>query len=214
MLSFNVFGEKEEIDLAREIAMSHFDDPLLLGKWISESRYDKNGDKYAMTLFLASDYSYSLLYLQNNKTMTFDYGLYSFNNKNLKLISSLTSMMLEHEIDYNYNKLSFGKIPFVKYPEMKISGKWLGLKNEKTKKNIVQIENLTLTPNYLFTVKFKDGSGKIKDETGVYIVEQNRILFLYKSGHNVGNFKLIDDELSLNIENGELLVKMKRESAF
>lgn len=210
ILSFNVFGE-EEISLDRKMMMSNFDEPLLLGKWASERRYDNEGNKYAMTLFLASDYSYSLLYAKNNKTTSFDYGMFSMDKKNLKLMSSLTNMILEHKIEYNYNKLTFGKMPFIKYPEIELSGNWFGLISNNS--DSVQVKNLTLTPNFLFKVNFQDGSGKTKEEIGVYVVEQNRILFLYETGSNIGSFELKEDQLSLNMEDGELLVKMKRESA-
>lgn len=212
MILFSTFVYSEEkTTIDKQQAMIEFDQPLLLGKWASERRYDKRGNQYSMTLFLASDYSYSLLYKQNNKITTSDFGFYTSNEKKLILTSSINNKTLSYDLEYTYNKLIFGVVSFIKYPELKLAGSWFGVKGKEEER--IKVKSLVLEPNFVFKANFEDSEGRSREEVGVYVVEQDRILFLYSEGINIGVYEINDGELKLNMEKGDFLVTMRKESA-
>lgn len=217
LFSLNVFASEEtestkSVNYKKSIEMSEFDNPLLIGRWLTKTRYDKNGAGFNLNLFIASDYTYALLYSKNGDILTFDYGEIKFPEKRMELASDVTQSKMNKKIKYTYNKLSFGEIEFNKHPEMKLLGKWAGIQNKESIKNKITVKSLLLSPNYLFKANFQDKEGRNKEEMGIYVVEENRILFLYEDGQNIGTFNLEGEMLNIDLENGGLIVQMKRES--
>lgn len=210
MLSCNVFAndiKKTESIITPYEQMNEFDYPFLLGKWSSERKYDDKGNVFFLQMFVASDNSYSMVYFINNSIVNYDAGMFDYGDEQIKL-SSITGKETVYDYEMTNNNFKLGEIPFIKLPNMDIIGNWKGIKIED---QLVNVETLTLYPNFLFSVQFKDKNGKSKSESGVYVIEKERIMFLYPDGKNIGTYAIEDELLNIDLENGDLLISMEKQ---
>jgi hypothetical protein len=133
--------------------------------------------------------------------------MFHYGDEQIKL-SSITGKETVYDYEMTNNNFKLGEIPFIKLPNMDIIGNWKGIKTED---QLVNVETLTLYPNFLFSVQFKYKNGKSKSESGVYVIEKERIMFLYPDGKNIGTYAIEDELLNIDLENGDLLISMEKQ---
>lgn len=179
--------------------LSQFDFPYLLGDWYwFSSNENKNNAPYkAINIRFTSDYRFNIKLLNKNGTVQQSNGSYDLDDFTL-VFDDEKSETQYHEYRLNHNQLMLKNITFTKLLTQDLSGAWYSEKIEGNDVN-EQVTDLALMlrPDFLFLVKVVGEQGESVTHRGVYFLEDNNLVLIYKDGRHYSQFELEEDTLTL-----------------
>lgn len=193
--------------------LTHFDQPFLLGDWyFLNPKADTETDSFlAVRLTLASDYSFSIDIQKPDYSIENWSGLFAVDEETLILGFNSDEPQV-YEYQSNHHKLNLNGVLFTKALSNGLAGIWSSVTvsgDDKQAKNINQMD-LILRPDFLFTFRVRSDTGKEAIHNGVYYTENDRLVLLYQNGEHDTTYTLTEDELTLEVEDGDMFAVLNR----
>lgn len=212
LCSFSVFsGEKLEPTKDNR-DLTHFDYPFLLGNW-------KLHPEQAAVLFghdvffrFDDDYRYTVKNVRDGLMEGQLSGNFEVEDNFIILYSDVDPSYKEKlPFDFNYNIMKMNNYVFNKTAPHNLIGKWKS-KDIGSVEEEPQMENVNVVfdPSFVFMLEIEEKNGEKKVQTGVYTVVDNNMLLFFSNGQNAVKFKLEDEDLLLDIEDGALLSRLAK----
>lgn len=194
--------------------LTQFDQPLLLGDWYFLNPDPENApDKFvAIKLSFHSNYQFSIDVQKQDFEIDHWEGLYSATEDTI-----LMDMGNDHPQIYHYkgnhNMLYVNGLYFTKALPNALAGMWSSeyvTSDDSHLSDAVTRVDLLLQPDFVFLFRAIDANGEEKVHQGVYYTEQDHLVLFYEQGEHDTRYKLTDNKLTLEVENGAMLAVLDR----
>lgn len=203
-LSFTIAAKENILEENRDI--EEFDHPLLLGDWtMIESQ---NVEGYSFDVSFNDNYVYTINMVENFVKFK-ETGYYKIEDDKILLESNdFENKKTVLSMYFNHEKMMLNNIYFQKEAPNKILGGWSSTEvGSVSGKPPIEHFEIDFYDNFLFeTRSSKKNGGKIKG--GVYTVMNNQMVLFYADGQTSLRFKMDEEQLLLDIEDGDLLTRM------
>lgn len=191
-----------------------FDFPLLLGDWywFSPDEDEEEHDAYkAISIHFNSDYQFRIRLLNNYGEVETATGTYDLNDDTLVFYDN-NEIAQHHGYHLNHHQLLLKGALFTKILPNKLSGSWYSedISGEDVNDEIAQFA-LQLRPDFLFSVEVADNNGESVTHRGIYYLEDDHLVLVYKGGQQDSQFTLDADTLILTNKQFGMEAILKRQ---
>lgn len=207
LMSISTFAEESTLKDNRDL--TQFDHPFILGEWSVVPRYAELVFGADYIVDFNDDYEYVMKIVKDDVVLKKEIGSYSLEENEITLISN-KGKILVYPIYFNYEKMSMNEYPFNKTVKSEIIGEWESIEvGSISGAPTVDLISVNFFENFVFQLK-SEKNGKSTVNQGIYTVVDNDMILFFKEGQNAARFKLEEDSLLLDIEDGDLLTRMKK----
>ncbi|OEE89168.1 hypothetical protein A1OQ_12300 [Enterovibrio norvegicus FF-162] len=184
--------------------LTQFDFPLLIGDWYWFSPDQQEGTgtdpdvKYkAINITFSSDYQFNVKLLNSDGTVEEAKGFYDLDDSTLVLNDEYGDSQ-HHEYQLNHNQLMLKGARFTKILPHNLSGAWFSevIKGKDVDEQVEKLA-LMLRPDFLFSVKVSGKQGQQVTHRGVYFLENDHLVLIYRGGQQDSEFQLDSNTLTL-----------------
>ncbi|MGR5306016.1 hypothetical protein [Vibrio mediterranei] len=209
VLSFGVLSDtrKDNNDLTQ------FDQPFLLGDWyLVNPSPDEGPDTFlAIKLSLGSNYTFSIDIQKQDYSIEHWEGLFTANDDTIILGLNSDEPQV-YNYSGNHNMLNLNGVVFTKALLNALAGIWSSVSVSGDDKHAQEIArmDLILQPDFVFTFRVSSSDGDEAIHSGVYYTENDHIVLLYKDGEHDATYTLNQDELTLEVEDGDMFAVLNR----
>ena len=211
LLIFSLFSFSAHLK-AQDI--TQFDFPFLLGDWywfnpaLSETE-DKNGYR-AISLRFSSDYRFSLKMLDVNGHIHETRGSYDLDETTLLLLDDSGDTQYQ-SYSLNHHQLMLKGTRFTKMLSQDISGAWYSefISGKDVDERVNEMV-LMLRPDFLFLVRITGTEGQSVTHQGIYFLENNHLVLLYREGQEDTLFELDENKLALSNAHFDMEAVLRR----
>ncbi|PKF50753.1 hypothetical protein [Enterovibrio nigricans] len=183
--------------------LTQLDFPLLIGDWYwfssdqSTSASGENAYK-AINISFNSDFRFSVKLLKRDGSVEEAVGVYDLDESTLVLSDDYGETQ-RHFYKLNHNQLSLQGAQFTKVLPNNLSGTWhSNVISGKDVDERVSDLALVLRPDFLFSVKVSGVEGRSVTHRGVYYLEDDHLVLIYRGGQQDSVFELQADTLKLS----------------
>ncbi|CAH0526006.1 hypothetical protein [Vibrio hippocampi] len=193
--------------------LTHFDQPFLLGDWyLVNPEPDNETDSFlAIKLSLESNYTFSIDIQKSDYSVEHWSGLFSANEETLILgLNSEDPQIYDYQS--NHNKLNLNGVLFTKALSNGLAGIWssVTVSGDDKQAKIINQMDLILQPDFVFTFRVRSDAGDEAIHSGVYYTEDDHLVLLYQNGEHDTTYTLTEDELTLEVEDGDMFAVLNR----
>ncbi|RXJ74294.1 hypothetical protein CS022_04375 [Veronia nyctiphanis] len=198
--------------------LSEFDYPLLVGEWYwfspeQEAPVSERGEYKAISLSFTSEYTFKVKLLKRSGEVEEAKGTYNMDDNALVLEDDQGGKQ-QHPYRLNHNQLLLQGLQFTKLLREDLSGTWHSVKiTGMDVDSKVSKLSLRLQPDFLFASKVSDSDGNSVSHRGVYFLENDILVLVYKSGQQYSTYKLVEDTLTLTDKKIGMRAVMRRQVA-
>jgi hypothetical protein len=180
--------------------LGRFDVPLLLGQWywFSEASETSNPHPYkAINISFNSHYEFRIDMLRRNGKLETAAGQYSVTQQTLRLYDENGTDQV-HAYQLNHHQLQLQGAIFTKLLPDNLSGLWRSnsIEGDDVSEDVDGV-SLKLRPDFLFAMQVRGDSGRSVTHRGVYLVEGDHLMLIYKEGRHSSQYQLAADTLRL-----------------
>ncbi|MFD2176584.1 hypothetical protein [Veronia pacifica] len=179
-----------------------FDYPLLVGEWYwfspeQESPESERGEYKAISMTFSSEYTFRVKLLKRSGDVEEAAGTYNLDDTAMVLTDDLGGRQ-QHTYKVNHNQLMLQGLQFTKLLKQNLSGTWhsVQITGQDVGSKVSKL-SLRLQPDFLFASKVSDIKGNSVTHRGVYFLEDNMLVLVYKNGQQQSTFELVADTLTL-----------------
>lgn len=182
--------------------ITQFDFPFLLGDWFwfSPNQNEPGDEKTyrAISIRFTSDYHFLLKILDSNGHVEEAKGSFDLNETMLVLHDEDTEPQY-HDYSLNHNQLMLKDTKFTKMLPQDLSGAWYSnyISGNDVDEQVDEMI-LMLRPDFLFLMRVLGKEGQSVTHRGVYILEDNHLVLIYRDGQQDALFHLEENELTLS----------------
>lgn len=201
---------------AKASDLTQFDFPLLLGDWywFSPDQQEAEGEdnQYkAINISFNSDYRFNVKLLKRDGTVEEANGYYDLDESTLVLNDDQGESQ-HHEYKLNHNQLMLRGAKFTKILPNNLSGAWYSdvIQGNDVDDGVAELA-LMLRPDFLFSVRVSGTEGQSITHRGVYILEDDRLVLIYRGGQQDSQFELDADTLTLTNNQFGMEAVLKRQ---
>lgn len=194
--------------------LTQFDFPFLLGDWYwfspDQSETDSGSDYKAINISFSSDYSFKVKLLARNGHVQQASGVYDLDDTTLVLFDSEGDTQY-HGYQLNHYQLELRGTTFTKLLPYDLSGSWVSrdIQGIDVGDNVSEM-SLVLRSDFIFTMKVFGKEGRSITHNGVYILEDNHLVLIYRGGQQDSVFALEDDILTLSHVHFDMEARLQR----
>ncbi|MEZ9527174.1 hypothetical protein [Enterovibrio norvegicus] len=183
--------------------LTQFDFPLLLGDWYwfspdqqSEPAGEQGAYK-AINISFKSDYRFSVKLLNRDGSVEEASGKYDLDETTIVLNDDFGDSQ-HHEYKLNHNQLMLKGAQFTKILPNNLSGAWYSdiIRGKDVGEEVEQLA-LMLRPDFLFSARVSGKEGKSITHRGVYFLEDDHLVLIYRGGQQDSQFELSSNTLKL-----------------
>lgn len=184
----------------RSEELSRVDFPLLLGDWywFSDMPVEQAPHPYkAINLSFNSNYEFRIDLLRHDGQLETAAGQYDINENILRLYDN-EGIEQRHAYQLNHNQLQLQGAVFTKLLPEDLSGLWRShsISGEDVSEHVDGV-SLQLRPDFLFAMQVRGDDGSSVTHRGVYLVEGDNLMLIYRNGRHSSQFQLAADTLRL-----------------
>ncbi|MDF2186327.1 hypothetical protein O1O06_16420 [Grimontia hollisae] len=198
--------------------LTQFDFPLLLGDWywFSSDQQDAEGadNQYkAITISFDSAYRFNVKLLKRDGSVEEARGLYDLDDRTLMLNDDQGETQ-HHEYKLNHNQLMLRGASFTKILPNNLSGAWYSdvIQGLDVDENVSKLA-LMLRPDFLFSVRVSGTEGQSVTHRGVYFLEDDHLVLIYRGGQQDSQYQLDTDTLTLTNSQFGMEAVLRRQKA-
>ncbi|HBV76013.1 MULTISPECIES: hypothetical protein [Vibrio] len=193
--------------------MQLFDLPFLIGQWkvINPSPETIPDDFLSISLSLESNYLFDIRIERKDRTIDSWQGEYKADRQDIILgINSETPQ--HYTYDVNANQLYLNGVAFQKVQPQYLSGFWKSteVKGQDVVSSLVSNIDLTLYPNFYFSIQSYNAKGRHKYRDGIYYIEDNFIYFVYNDGEQSSQYIIDSNRLVLSSSETDMHITFQR----
>ena len=187
-----------------------FDFPLLLGDWYWFSPEGEDISYKAISIHFNSDYQFRVKLLNKYGQIETAMGSYDLNDATMIFYDSHNTAQ-HHDYHLNHHQLLLKGALFTKILPQKLSGSWYSddISGEDVNKDIAKFA-LQLRPDFLFSAEVVSSKGQSVTHRGIYYLEDDHLVLVYKDGQQDSRFKLDADTLILTNKQFGMEATLKR----
>lgn len=192
-----------------------FDYPLLLGDWYwfnqEENSEEKTNSYKAISIHFNSDYQFNVRLLGNSGMVETASGIYDL-DENTMIFYDQNDSAQHHKYHLNHNQLILKGALFTKILPQKLSGEWFSdvISGDDVDEDIAKFA-LLLRPDFLFSAEVSSKEGKSITHRGIYYLEDDHLVLVYKNGQHESKFQLDADTLILSNKQFGMEAVLKRQ---
>lgn len=181
--------------------LTQFDYPFLIGDWYwfnaNQSDSDESSSYKAISISFNSDYRFRVKLLKTDNQIEETTGSYDLDENSLVLNDDFGEPQ-QHQYQLNHNQLLLRGVKFTKLLPFNISGSWQSdwIQGQDVGDNVADIA-LKLRPDFIFSAEISGVNGASVTHRGVYFLEQDHLVLIYRGGQQDSVFHLEDDKLTL-----------------
>lgn len=182
--------------------ITQFDFPFLLGDWFwfSPDQNDSGTEKTyrAISLRFTSDNHFWLKILDNKGHVEETNGSFDLDDTTLVLRDDVSEPQY-HQYSLNHNQFILKDTRFTKMLPQDLSGAWYSnfISGNDVDEQVEEMI-LMLRPDFLFLVRVLGKEGQSVTHRGVYVLEDNHLILIYRGGQQDSLFHLDEDVLTLS----------------
>ncbi len=195
--------------------LTQFDYPFLIGDWYwfnaNQTRQAEDSPFKAISITFDSEYRFIVKLLKQDGNIEETSGSYDLDDTTVVLNDDYGDIQY-HPYQLNHNQLLLRGIKFTKLLPFKISGSWQSdwIQGSDVGENVAQFA-LKLRPDFIFSVKVSGTDGESVTHQGVYFLEQDHLVLIYRGGQHHSQFELNQDTLLLTNKQFGMKALLKRE---
>ncbi|KXF80633.1 hypothetical protein [Enterovibrio coralii] len=201
---------------AKSQDLTQLDFPLLIGDWYwfspdqSTSTSGENAYK-AINISFKSDFRFTVKLLKRDGTVEEAVGEYDLDESTLVLSDDFGETQ-RHSYQLNHNQLSLQGAQFTKVLPNNLSGTWYSdvIQGKDVDERVSDLA-LILRPDFLFSVKVSGVEGRSVTHRGVYYLEDDHLVLIYRGGQQDSVFELNADTLKLSNNQFGMEAVLKRD---
>ncbi|ODS11371.1 hypothetical protein ACRZ5S_06070 [Vibrio scophthalmi] len=194
-------------------ALSYFDHPFLLGDWylVNPNPEDSQENFLAIKLTLDSKYNFKIDIQKRDYSVDHWEGMYTANDDTI-ILGLHTDQPQVYQYSGNHNLLNLNGVVFTKALSNSLAGMWSSehLAGYDLEENDVNRMDLVLQPDFIFQFKVSNKEGDEAIHQGVYYTEGENLVLLYENGEHNTRYKLNQDTLTIETEEGEMFAVLNR----
>jgi hypothetical protein len=187
--------------------LTQFDFPFLLGDWYwfspDQSESTSESEYKAINISFNSDYVFRVKLLARDGSIQQTSGTYELDDSTLILFDA-TGDTQHHQYALNHYQLGLRGTIFTKLLPYNLTGSWISnfIEGDDVGDNVTDIA-LILRSDFIFTIKIFGKEGRSITHDGVYILERDHLVLIYREGLQDSVFSLEEGLLTLtNIQFG------------
>lgn len=201
---------------AKASDLTQFDFPLLIGDWywFSPDQHDnpKAENPYkAINISFTSEYRFKVKLLKRDGSVEEAEGVYDLDENTLVLSDDYGDTQ-HHEYQLNHNQLMLKGALFTKILPSDLSGAWQSdeIGGGDVDDRVSNLD-LLLRPDFLFSVRVQGKEGESVTHRGVYFLEDDHLVLIYRGGQQDSQFELDADTLTLTNTQFGMQAVLKRQ---
>lgn len=201
---------------AKATDLTQFDFPLLLGDWywFSPDQQDAEGEENqykAINISFDSDYRFQVKLLTRDGEVEEASGIYDLDDTTL-VLNDEAGESQHHGYQLNHNQLMLRGARFTKILPNDLSGAWYSdiIHGFDVDKSVSELA-LMLRPDFLFSVRVSGAEGQSVTHRGVYFLEDDHLVLIYRGGQQDSRFQLNADTLTLTDNQFGMEAVLKRQ---
>ena len=211
LLIFSLFSFSAHLK-AQDI--TQFDFPFLLGDWYwfspSLNESEDETTYRAINLRFSSDYRFGLKMLDQNGYIHETTGTFDLDETTLLLLDDSGDSQYQ-SYSLNHHQLMLKDTRFTKMLPQDLSGAWYSeFISGKDVDERVEEMVLMLRPDFLFLVRITGREGHSVTHQGVYFLENNHLVLVYRGGQQDALFQLDDNKLILSNAHFDMEAVLRR----
>ncbi|WP_407333070.1 hypothetical protein [Enterovibrio sp. 27052020O] len=184
--------------------LTQLDFPLLIGDWYWFSPDQQKGTgtspdvKYkAINISFSSDYRFNVKLLNADGSVEEAKGVYDLDDSTLVLNDEFGDSQ-HHEYKLNHNQLMLKGARFTKILSHNLSGAWFSdvIEGKDVDEEVKELA-LMLRPDFLFSFRVSGKQGQEVTHRGVYFLEDDHLVLIYRGGQQDSQFELDANTLTL-----------------
>lgn len=203
--------------VAKATDLTQFDFPLLIGDWywFSPNQYENgnaNTNYKAINITFSSDYRFNVKLLRRDGAVEEATGSYDLDDNTLVLNDDYGDSQY-HEYQLNHNQLMLKGALFTKILPSDLSGSWQSnqIKGGDVDDNVDNLA-LMLRPDFLFSFRVQGKEGESVTHRGVYFLEDDHLVLIYRGGQQDSQFELDADTLTLTNKQFDMEAVLTRQT--
>ena len=195
--------------------LTEFDYPLIIGDWYwfnSYSEGELSPDQYqAINFQFSSNYQFTIRVLRGDDSIDQWQGKYDLDDSMVLFAADGEEPQL-HSYHVNHHQLKLNGINFTKIAPEFLAGHWKSSMisgDDITASKITEMV-LSLRPDFLFSVQVSSDSGDQVTHLGIYYLEDDHLVLIYKEGQHDSQYELAADQLILKNEQFDTYAVLER----
>jgi hypothetical protein len=202
------FAETEQIGKDNK-DLTQFDYPFMLGTWNIVKHMSRLPQSVSFVMKFNSDYTYSIQLTNVGELVIDEKGTFSVKDDTEITLVAEGKEVQVYPLRVTQDKLMMNGMYFTKENPVGLSGIWNSIKIEQ-KLNSLNNVMLLLTKDFIFRMRVSSADGRSKMSEGIYIIDNEKIMFMTQKGESLGSYKIEDNLLKLDLENGDLYSELAR----
>lgn len=181
--------------------LTQFDFPFLLGDWYwfspDQSQSSSDSEYKAINISFDSDYIFKVKLLARDGSIQQTSGTYELDDSTLILFDA-TGDTQHHQYVLNHYQLGLRGTVFTKLLPYNLTGSWISnyIIGQDVGDNVTDM-TLILRSDFIFTIKIFGREGRSITHDGVYILERDHLVLIYREGLQDSVFSLEEGLLTL-----------------
>ncbi|MDD1791662.1 hypothetical protein LRP50_00780 [Enterovibrio sp. ZSDZ42] len=183
--------------------LTQFDFPLLIGDWYwfsPDQQQDNTNEETtykAINISFGSDYRFDVKLLKSDGEIEEAEGFYDLDENTLVLNDDFGDSQ-QHEYKLSHNQLKLKGAKFTKILPHNLSGAWFSdvIGGKDVDERVDELA-LMLRPDFLFSVRVSGKQGQQVTHRGVYFLENDHLVLIYRGGQQDSQFELDSNTLTL-----------------
>ncbi|MGF1767189.1 hypothetical protein L4D06_07360 [Enterovibrio makurazakiensis] len=183
--------------------LTQFDFPLLIGDWYwfsPDQQQDNTNEETtykAINISFGSDYRFDVKLLKSDGEIEEAEGFYDLDENTLVLNDDFGDSQ-QHEYKLSHNQLMLKGAKFTKILPHNLSGAWFSdvIGGKDVDERVDELA-LMLRPDFLFSVRVSGKQGQQVTHRGVYFLENDHLVLIYRGGQQDSQFELDSNTLTL-----------------
>ncbi len=194
--------------------LTQFDFPFLLGDWYwfspDQSENATESEYKAINISFNSDYVFKVKLLARDGNIQQTSGTYEVDDSTLILFDT-TGETQRHQYVLNHHQLSLRGTIFTKLLPYNLTGSWVSnfIKGQDVGDNVTHM-TLILRSDFIFTISIFGKGGRSITHDGVYILERDHLVLIYREGLQDSIFFLEEGLLTLTNSQFGMHVELER----
>lgn len=194
--------------------ITQFDFPLLLGDWYWFSPYQndahKEGTYKAINIRFTSDNRFWVKLLDRNGNIEEGKGAFDLDETTMVLSDDYGDAQY-HKYALNHNQLMLKDTEFTKILPHDLSGAWYSdvISGNDVDQEVAEFA-LMLRADFLFSVRVLGKEGQSVTRRGVYFLEDDHLVLIYREGQQDSQFQLDANTLILSNSQFDMKTVLKR----
>lgn len=182
--------------------ITQFDFPLLLGDWYWFSPYQEKVDKEknykAISIRFTSEYRFLVKLLDRKGNVEEASGTFDLDETTIVLRDDYSGAQY-HQYNLSHNQLMLKDTEFTKILSHDLTGAWYSnaISGKDVDEQVTEFA-LLLRPDFLFSARVLGKEGQSIMRRGIYFLEDDHLVLIYRDGQQDSQFTLDANTLTLS----------------